>query len=172
MLAPQKPANISAVFASVHVPAHPQVCELLDARSAEADYAQRRTTALLSATLHARLGSLAALSLKDPAAVGFEYELVDGQMVVRKAPAKQQQGGGQQGSAAAAGGNADAAAWAAATAAANGAAAGCAAAGGAAASLEQFEIPAQLRQRFVEVRAGLLLFLRPCISCGAAAYLR
>ncbi len=121
-----------------------QVCTLLDARSAEADYAQRRTTALLSATLHSRLGSLASLSLKDPAAIGFEYDLVDGKMVVRKAPAQQAQQAQQQ----AAAGGGDAAAWAAATAAAGGAA-------GAAAALEQFEIPAQLKQRFVEVRAGV-----------------
>lgn len=137
------------------------MCALLDARSSEADYAQRRTTALLSATLHSRLGSLASLSLKDPAAIGFEYDLVDGQMVVRKAPGQQAQ---QQAQAqAAAGGGGDAAAWAAATAAAWGAA------GAAVASLEQFEIPAQLKQRFVEVRATLRLCGRKLLVCALPA---
>ncbi|PRW60362.1 DEAD-box ATP-dependent RNA helicase 17 [Chlorella sorokiniana] len=126
-----------------------EVCALLDARSTEADYAQRRTTALLSATLHSRLGSLASLSLKDPAAIGFEYDLVDGEMVVRKAPGQQAQRARQ-----AAAGGGDAAAWAAATAAVGGTTAGAA---GAAAELEQFEIPAQLKQRFVEVPCKLRL---------------
>ena len=135
------------------------MCTLLDERTAEADYAQRRTTALLSATLHARLGSLASLSLKDPAAIGFEYDLVDGQMVVRKAPGQQ-----QQALVAGAAGGGDAAAWAAATAAAGGSAGAAGAAGpaGAAGDLEQFEIPAQLRQRFVEVSEGC------CCCCGSS----
>ncbi|KAL4427451.1 hypothetical protein ABPG77_000740 [Micractinium sp. CCAP 211/92] len=117
------------------------VCEELSRRSAEADYAARRTTALLSATLHSNLGSLAALSLHEPAAVGFSYRMEGGRMVVTKAAqeAEGEEGGGRGGAAA------DAAA-----------ARGSAAARGGQ-SLEQFEIPAQLRQRFVEVPCKLRL---------------
>jgi L-aminopeptidase/D-esterase-like protein len=132
-----------------------QICSLLDSRAAELDYAAKRTTALLSATLHARLGSLAALSLKEPAAVGFEYTVSDeGRWKVSQpqvAAAEKQQADRQQGSDGGQVGAGDGA-WAAATPEAKGLQQGASGA-----ALEQFEIPAQLRQRFVEVRRAQLL---------------
>lgn len=113
------------------------MCEELSRRSAEADYAARRTTALLSATLHSNLGSLAALSLKDPAAIGFSYRVEDGRMVVTKAAQEAEEDGGRGGGATAGdGGRGER---------------------GAAPAPEQFEIPAQLRQRYVEVPCKLRL---------------
>ena len=144
-----------------------QIVALLDSRSAEADYAAatRRTTALYSATLHSNLGALASLSLREPAAVGFSYEMVDGAMVVQRQGGQgDTEQGATQGEEAqlehqqrrGIGGDA---AWQAATAAAAGGPAPAAgtATGAAAGQLEQFVIPAQLQQRFVEVPCKLRL---------------
>jgi ATP-dependent RNA helicase DDX31/DBP7 len=104
------------------------MCALLDARCAAADYAARRTTALLSATLHSNLGSLAAMSLREPAAVGFECDMVEGRMVVKQAQQAQQ-----------------------------GQAEGEPAAPAAAAGQQRFSLPPQLRQSFLEVPCKLRL---------------
>ena len=54
---------------------------MLDERIAAAGEGQRQTV-LLSATMHANLGRLAALSLRNPAAIGFRGALLGGQLIV------------------------------------------------------------------------------------------
>ena len=57
------PANLAAA----------EIVGLLDEHCQAADYSQRRQTALLSATLHSNLGSLASLSLREDAAAVGEW---------------------------------------------------------------------------------------------------
>jgi ATP-dependent RNA helicase DDX31/DBP7 len=87
----------------------------------------RRTTALLSATLHARLRALAELSLESPAAVGFDPS----ELLKRLDGGKEGEGGGGKGEG---------------EGAATGKAASLAGAG-------EWEMPATLRQSVVEVPA-------------------
>lgn len=51
-------------------------CVCLCLRATQGPGAARRTTALLSATLHSGLGALATMSLKEPVAVGFTVQQV------------------------------------------------------------------------------------------------
>lgn len=151
---PCSPLCIPVADATLPTIFRTQICTVLDQRTAEDDYAHRRTTALLSATLHSNLGSLASLSLKDPAAIGFTLQKpAEGELVVGQ-PAAAAAGEELAGD-----GQAAAAAWAAATTAAGGAADAAAAAAAAQGrpAPEQFQIPPQLRQRFVEVPCKLRL---------------
>ncbi|GAB4822270.1 hypothetical protein N2152v2_009316 [Parachlorella kessleri] len=120
-----------------------EIVGLLDERCKAADYSQRRQTALLSATLHSNLGSLASLSLReDAAAIGFSYHMEDGKMVI----ASQVPG------------------------AHNGAHAPGAIAQQAGAGAERYEIPKQLQQRFIEVPAKLrLVVLAAALRARVAA---
>lgn len=95
---------------------------------------RRRQTVLLSATLHPGLSVLAGLSLQDPVGVGFKAKVVDGQLQLAAEggadggkPQEQQQVGQQGVVAAAAGGQI------------------------------AFELPQQLRQKFVDVDAKMRL---------------
>ena len=137
----------------------------LDARAAEADYAQRRTTALLSATLHGSLGALASLSLRQPVAgVGFSCEAgPDGTLQI--GPASAAAGAQQQQSQPPPQQQLAGDAWDAVMAAAAG---GTGQAGGdgqqqtaqqqqPAQQQQQYEVPSTLRQRFVEVPCKLRL---------------
>lgn len=95
---------------------------------------RRRQTVLLSATLHPGLSELAGLSLQDPVGVGFKAKVVDGQLQLAAEGGAdggkqlEQQQGGQQGAAAAAAGGQIA-----------------------------FELPQQLKQKFVDVDAKMRL---------------
>jgi ATP-dependent RNA helicase DDX31/DBP7 len=95
--------------------------------------ARRRQTVLLSATLHPGLSVLAGLSLQDPVGVGFKAQVVDGQLQLAAEGggadgAKQQDGQQQDGQQAAAAGGQIA-----------------------------FELPQQLKQKYVDVDAKMRL---------------
>ncbi|KAF6251247.1 DEAD-domain-containing protein [Scenedesmus sp. NREL 46B-D3] len=81
-------------------------------------------TVLLSATLHPGLAGLASLSMRQPVGVGFDAKLVDGRLQLQEAAGDEPGAQKQAGTG-----------------------------GGGAAGQEQFELPQQLQQRYVEVPA-------------------
>lgn len=101
----------------------------VDAETGSHSKAHRRQTVLLSATLHPGLSVLAGLSLQDPVGVGFKAEVVDGQLqLAAEGGADGKQQEGQQGGKAAAAGGEIA-----------------------------FELPQQLKQKYVDVDAKMRL---------------
>jgi hypothetical protein len=89
--------------------------------------AHRRRTVLLSATLHPGLSVLAGLSLQNPVGVGFKAEVVDGQLQLAAEAGADGQEQQQGGKTAGAGGEI------------------------------AFELPQQLKQKYVEVDAKMRL---------------
>lgn len=101
----------------------------------------RRRTVLLSATLHPGLSVLAGLSLQDPVGVGFKAEVVDGQLQLAAEAGVDGQEQQQGGKTAGAGGEI------------------------------AFELPQQLKQKYVEVDAKMRLVYLIGGWAGAAATL-
>jgi ATP-dependent RNA helicase DDX31/DBP7 len=117
------------------------IIEKFDSRSSNADSpsasTHRRRTVLLSATLHPGLSVLAGLSLQNPVGVGFKAEVVDGQLQLAAEAGADGQGQQQGGKTAGAGGEIT------------------------------FELPQQLKQKYVEVDAKMrLVYLIGGCSCS------